>query len=66
MPGAYVMFGGNGKDSYTLAPETAEKAKETIVQAIKDGLPREARRMDVLSYLLDETKRWLETQRLDL
>lgn len=63
---AYVMFGMTDSDKYMLKPEVIEAAKSAILQAIKSELPEEARRMDVVCYLLDETKKRAETYILNL
>lgn len=58
-------FGGD-MDRYYMPQETLDTAKEAIAQAIKSGLPEEARRVDVPCYLFDEMKDWAKAQRLKL
>lgn len=61
-----VMFGKRDADVYVLKPEVAEAAEMAIVQAIKSELPEEARRVDVIRYLLDGTKEQIEAKSLIL
>lgn len=61
-----MMFGNSEHDRYAMKEETLEATKETIVQAIKSGLPEEARRVDVLCWLFDEMKEWARNQHLNL
>lgn len=61
-----VLFGRRQTDQYFMKAEVEEAARTAIIQALKDGLPEEARRVDVLCYLLDETKEWVKTRRINL
>lgn len=64
--GTYLVFGQEDTERYVLAPDIAQKAKLAIIKALKDELPEEARRVDVICHLFDEMKRWTETQHLIL
>ncbi len=66
MTGPSIMFGKTGSNGYVLTGEALERAKDAIVDAIKCGLPMEARRPDVLCYLFDEMKNWVREQTLIL
>ena len=57
-----VIFGKYPQDQYFLSLEMENAVRAAIFQAFKDELPKEARRVDVLCYLLDEAKDWVKMQ----
>lgn len=64
--GSIILFGGNDTTRYVMTQGRINEAKKVIVDAIKSGLPVEARRADVLCYLFDEMKVWAKSQTLNL
>lgn len=60
------VFNGPGEHRYVMTQEKMDAVITGIAQSIKDGLPEEARRLDVICYLLDETKAWVKSQKLAL
>lgn len=63
---ASIMFGSNSTSQFVLTQKELDAAKEALAEAIKSGLPKETRRVDVLCYIFDEMKKWAREQMLEL
>lgn len=48
-------------DGYTLNGDIISEAKEVALEAVKQILPDEAKRPDVIRYILEETKELVNT-----
>ena len=62
MIGPAILF----RDNYALSGETIAAARDVGLQAIKDRLPEEACRADVLSEVLNAAQAKLETCQIAL
>jgi hypothetical protein len=54
------------QDGYAVKGSTIDEARDACLEAIKNRLPEEACREDVLTYILDEAKEKLKTYRVAL
>ncbi len=61
-----IVFRDETHGSFVLSSDVEERTIEGVIQALKNGLPEEARRVDVLCHIFDKMKKWAETQPLKL
>jgi hypothetical protein len=54
------------QDGYAVPGSTVDEARDACLEALKNGLPKEAFREDVLALVLDEAKEKLKTCRMIL
>lgn len=57
-----ILFTG----PYGLQSETIETAKKAIFKALKESLPEKAQRADVISYILNDAKRDINSLHINL
>jgi len=60
------IFGKYDEELYEMTHEKELELKKAIMQTIKDRLPEEAFRVDVLHYVFSEMREWITRQPLKL